>query len=700
LAKDPVCGMVVDEKKALKSVVGGRTYYFCSESCVKTFEAPEAELRNLKRRVYVAISGVLVLAMLRAAAYLALAFGAVLITWAPIPSVPTLTWGLILFLITTPVQFIGGWSFYKGSYQAIKNRVPNMDLLISIGTLTAYLYSTFVLFFPGILPVSQRDVYFEVSAVIIAFVLLGKFMEEAIKKRSSVAVRKLLDLRPTMAVVVRDGKEVQIPANDVQVDDLIIVKPGDRVPVDGVVVEGLSSVDESMITGESVPVEKKTGDEVIGATMNKVGAFKFRATKVGAETTLEQIVKMVEEAQASSAPIQRIVDRVASFFVPTVLLVAIVSAILWMILGNGTMALLSFVAVLIIACPCAMGIATPAALMVGVGKGAEMGILIRGAEYLERAEKLTTVVFDKTGTLTKGEPSVTDVVTASDREADEVLQLAAMAEKGSEHPLGEAIVKEAEMRRFSIPKLESFEAIPGRGVRVAHHGDEIYLGNRALMKERGIDHGSVEKKLIAFENQGKTAMIVALNKRIIGLVAVADTLKPYSIEAVKKLKDIGVETIMLTGDNERTAQSIARQVGIDKVVANVPPWEKANAINELQRQGKVVAMVGDGINDAPALAKADIGIAIGSGSDVAKETGGIILVKDDLRDVVGGIKLSRATMRKIKQNLFWALVYNALGIPLAAIGLLNPMIAAAAMSLSSLSVVTNSALLRKFRLEN
>ena len=700
MAKDPVCGMIVDEKKALKSVVGGRTYYFCSESCVKTFEAPEAELRNLKRRVYVAISGVLVLAILRAAAYLALAFGAVLITWTPIPSVPTLTWGLILFLITTPVQFIGGWSFYKGSYQAIKNRVPNMDLLISIGTLTAYLYSTFVLFFPGILPVSQRDVYFEVSAVIIAFVLLGKFMEEAIKKRSSAAVRKLLDLRPTMAVVVRDGKEIQIPANDVQVDDLIIVKPGDRVPVDGVVVEGLSSVDESMITGESVPVEKKTGDEVIGATMNKVGAFKFRATKVGAETTLEQIVKMVEEAQASSAPIQRIVDRVASFFVPTVLLVAIVSAILWMILGNSTMALLSFVAVLIIACPCAMGIATPAALMVGVGKGAEMGILIRGAEYLERAQKLTTVVFDKTGTLTKGEPSVTDVVTASDREADEVLQLAAMAEKGSEHPLGEAIVKEAEMRRLSIPKLESFEAIPGRGVRVAHHGDEIYLGNRALMKEHGIDHGSVEKKLITIENQGKTAMIVALNKRIIGLVAVADTLKPYSIEAVKKLKDIGVETIMLTGDNERTAQSIARQVGIDKVVANVPPWEKANAINDLQRQGKVVAMVGDGINDAPALAKADIGIAIGSGSDVAKETGGIILVKDDVRDVVGGIKLSRATMRKIKQNLFWALVYNTLGIPLAAIGLLNPMVAAAAMSLSSLSVVTNSALLRKFRLEN
>ena len=699
MAKDPVCGMVVDEKKAIKRVIGGRTYYFCSESCVKTFESPEIELRNLKRRVYVAISGVMILAILRAAAYLALAFGAVLITWAPIPSIPILTWGLLLFLITTPVQFIGGWSFYKGSYQAIKNRVPNMDLLIAIGTLTAYIYSTFVLFFPGVLPVAQRDVYFEVSAVIIAFVLLGKFMEEAIKKRSSAAVRKLLDLRPSMATVVRDGREVQVPAQDVQVDDLVVVRPGDKVPVDGVVVEGLSSVDESMITGESVPVEKKVGDEVIGATLNKVGMLRFKATKVGAETTLEQIIKMVEEAQASSAPIQRIVDKVASYFVPAVLAAAAASAIGWIIIGDNTWALLSFIAVLIIACPCALGIATPAALMVGVGKGAEMGILIRGAEYLERAQKLTTVVFDKTGTLTKGEPSVTDVIPVSGVKADEVLRYAATAEKGSEHPLGEAIVREADMKGVEIQKMDSFEAIPGRGVKARLHGDEIYLGNRALMKDKGIDYDPLENQMTSLEMQGKTAMMIALNQRVIGIVAVADTLKQYSIEAVRKLKEIGIETVMLTGDNERTAKAIAKQVEIDTIIANVPPWEKANVIERLQKDGKVVAMVGDGINDAPALAKADIGIAIGSGSDIAKETGGIILVKDDIRDVVGGIKLSKGTMRKIKQNLFWALIYNTLGIPIAAIGHLNPIIAAAAMSMSSLSVVTNSALLRRFKLE-
>ena len=699
MAKDPVCGMVVDEKKAIKRVIGGRTYYFCSESCVKTFESPEIELRNLKRRVYVAISGVMILAILRAAAYLALAFGAVLITWAPIPSIPILTWGLLLFLITTPVQFIGGWSFYKGSYQAIKNRVPNMDLLIAIGTLTAYIYSTFVLFFPGVLPVAQRDVYFEVSAVIIAFVLLGKFMEEAIKKRSSAAVRKLLDLRPSMATVVRDGREVQVPAQDVQVDDLVVVRPGDKVPVDGVVVEGLSSVDESMITGESVPVEKKVGDEVIGATLNKVGMLRFKATKVGSETTLEQIIKMVEEAQASSAPIQRIVDKVASYFVPAVLAAAAASAIGWIIIGDNTWALLSFIAVLIIACPCALGIATPAALMVGVGKGAEMGILIRGAEYLERAQKLTTVVFDKTGTLTKGEPSVTDVIPVSGVKADEVLRYAATAEKGSEHPLGEAIVREADMKGVEIQKMDSFEAIPGRGVKARLHGDEIYLGNRALMKDKGIDYDPLENQMTSLEMQGKTAMMIALNQRVIGIVAVADTLKQYSIEAVRKLKEIGIETVMLTGDNERTAKAIAKQVEIDTIIANVPPWEKANVIERLQKDGKVVAMVGDGINDAPALAKADIGIAIGSGSDIAKETGGIILVKDDIRDVVGGIKLSKGTMRKIKQNLFWALIYNTLGIPIAAIGHLNPIIAAAAMSMSSLSVVTNSALLRRFKLE-
>ncbi|MEM3072698.1 MAG: heavy metal translocating P-type ATPase, partial [Candidatus Bathyarchaeia archaeon] len=676
VAKDPVCGLIVDEERALSAEIGGRKYYFCSESCLRVFELPEVELRNLKRRMYVAVSGVLAIAVLRAAAYLALAFGAVLVTWAPIPSLPTLTWGLILFLITTPIQFIGGWSFYKGAYHAIRSRVPNMDLLVSTGTLTAYFYSTFVLFLPGILPVEQKEVYFEVSAVIIAFVLLGKFMEEAIKKRSSAAVQKLLDLRPNMATVIKDGVEVQVPAQHVQVGDIVVVKPGDKIPVDGVVIEGFSSVDESMITGESIPVDKKPGDEVVGATINRAGMLKFKATKVGAETTLEQIVRMVEEAQASTAPIQRIVDKVASYFVPAVLATAVVAAVSWITLGNYTLALLSFIAVLIIACPCAMGIATPAALTVGVGKGAEMGILIRGAEYLERAQKLTTVVFDKTGTLTRGEPSVTDVIPTDERKAEEVILLAAAAEKGSEHPIGKAIVKEAEARRMPIPKVNSFEATSGKGVKASLQGNKIILGNRLFMEEEGVEHGFMEDWMKSLEKQGKTVIMVALNRRLIGVIGVADTLKQYSVEAVRKLRDMGVELVMLSGDNETTAKAIAKQVGIDKVIASVPPQEKADIIRRLREEGKVVAMVGDGVNDAPALASADIGVAIGSGSDIAKETGGIVLVKDDLRDVVAGIKLSKATMRKIKQNLFWALIYNSLGVPIAALGLLNPMIAA------------------------
>jgi len=700
MARDPVCGMVVDEDKALSAEIGGRRYYFCSIGCLRIFESPEVELKHLKRRMYVAVSGVLAIAVLRAIAYLTLAFGAVLVTWAPIPSLPTFTWGLILFLITTPIQFIGGWVFYKGAYHAIRSLVPNMDLLVSVGTLTAYFYSAFVLFFPNVLPVKQKEVYFEVSAVIIAFILLGKYMEEAIKKRSSAAVRKLLDLRPTMATVIKNGVETQIPAQHVQVGDVVVVRPGEKIPVDGVVLEGFSTVDESMITGESVPVEKKPGDEVIGATINRAGMFKFKATKIGAETTLEQIVKMVEEAQASTAPIQRLVDKVASYFVPAVLIVAVAAAAGWMTLQNYTQALLSFIAVLIIACPCAMGIATPAALTVGVGKGAEMGILIRGAEYLERAQKLTTVVFDKTGTLTKGEPSVTDVIPTAGRKVEEVILLAAAVEKGSEHPIGKAIVKEAEARGISIPNIGSFESIPGKGVKANLHGDEIILGNRMLMEEEGVNYGSMEEWMKSLEEQGKTAIMVALNRRLIGIIGVADTLKQYSKEAVRILRNMGIETMMLTGDNERTAEAIAKQVGIHKVIAGVPPQEKASVIGRLRKDGKVVAMVGDGVNDAPALATADIGIAIGGGSDIAKETGGIVLVKDDLRDVVAGIALSKATMRKIKQNLFWALIYNTIGVPIAALGFLNPMIAAAAMSLSSISVVSNSALLKKFRVKS
>jgi Cu+-exporting ATPase len=602
-----------------------------------------------------------------------------------------------LFILTTPVQFIGGWSFYSGAYAALKARRANMDLLISMGTLTAYFFSVFVLFFPGVLPVKEKDVYFEVSAVIIAFVLLGKFMEDYMKTSTSAAVRKLMDLRPSMAKVIRNGEEVEIPAESVMVGEIVVVRPGEKIPTDGVVVEGHSAVDEKMITGESVPVEKKGGDTVIGATINKMGMLKFRATQVGADTTLMQIVKMVEEAQASSAPIQRMADRISAYFVPAVIGVAILTFAVWyLILGNFTAGLLAFVAVLIISCPCALGIATPTALMVGVGKGAEAGILIRGGEYLERAQKLTTVVFDKTGTLTKGEPSVTDIIAEND---NEVLRLAAIAEKGSEHPLGEAIVRAAKDKGIDVKDAESFEAVPGHGIKVIVEGKQVHVGNRRLMLINGIDTKHIEERIETLEMQGKTAMIVAANKKVIGVIAVADTLKEHAVEAVAELKKLEIETTMLTGDNERTANAIAKQVGIGRVIANVLPGEKANEIKKLQSEGKVVAMVGDGINDAPALAQSDIGIAVGSGSDVAKETGGIVLIKDDLRDVVAGIKLSKATMRKIRQNMFWALGYNTAAIPVAAVGLLNPIIAAAAMAISSLSVVSNSALLKRFRLD-
>jgi len=700
MAKDPVCGMVIPKDRSIKREIGGRTYYFCAESCVKTFESPEAELKSMKRRVAIALAGVLALAIFRAAVFLGLAAGATILTWVPIPWLPWFTWGVWLFIITTPIMIFGGKGFFIGAYHAIKDRVANMDLLIALGTSTAYIYSVFVVFFPGVLPVEEKNVYFEVSAIIIAFVLLGKYMEEIIKKRSSAAIRKLLDLKPQTAKVIRDGVETEIPAESVMVDEIVVVRPGEKIPTDGIVTEGHSSVDEKMLTGESVPVEKRTGDNVIGGTINKVGSFKFRATRIGADTTLSQIIKLVEEAQASSSQIQRLADKVASYFVPAVIGVALLSATAWILTGNFTSALLSFVAVLIIACPCALGIATPAALMVGVGKGAEMGILIRGAEYLERAEKLKAVVFDKTGTLTKGEPEVTEIVTSDEGRVtkDEVLRLAAIAEKDSEHPLAEAIIKRAKMMGLDIPQADTFEAIPGHGVKIMSEGKEIIIGNRRLMKNFGIAVDDKEAVISGLEKKGNTVIIVAKEKKLIGLIAVADTLKEHAEDVIKWLKDEGVQVIMLTGDNERTAKAIGSKVGIERIVANVLPGEKSKVIKELQAEGKVVAMVGDGINDSPALAQADIGIAIGSGSDVAKETGGIILVRDDLRDVIKGIRLSRATMRKIKQNLFWAFIYNSVSIPVAAIGLLNPIIAAAAMALSSLSVVTNSALLKRVKI--
>ena len=701
-AKDPICGMVVDKRIALKTERGGRAYYFCSAGCQRTFESLEQELKSMRTRVSIALSGVLALAMLRAGAFLFLATGATIVSWAPIPQLPWFTWGMWLFILVTPVQFIGGWSFYKGAWTALRTRSINMDFLIALGTSVAYFYSVAVLFFPDVLPVkvAERDVYFEVSAVIIAFVLLGKYMEEMIKKRSSAAVRKLMDLKPAQAHVVRDGAEVDIPAEQVMVGEIVVVKPGEKIPADGAVIEGASSVDESMLTGESMPVEKTPGTAVIGGTLNRTGLLRFRTTRVGAETALAQIIKLVEEAQASTAPIQRLADQVTHYFVPAVVGVAVLAFAGWWLAGNFPQALLAFIAVLIIACPCALGIATPAALMVGVGKGAEAGILIRGGEVLERAQKLTAVVFDKTGTLTRGEPAVTDIVSLADIDEQNLLLLAATVEAGSEHPLGEAMVRAARQRGLDLAKAVLFDAIPGQGIRAAVDGKTVLLGNRRLFLSEKIDVASAEGEMARLEGEGKTAMLVGCNGQLVGIIAVADTLKPEAKEAVAALLAERIEVILLTGDNRRTAAAIAAQLGIERVIAEVLPADKARVIQDLQKQGKVVAMVGDGVNDAPALAVADIGIAIGSGSDVAKETGGIILVKNDVRDVVASIRLSRATMRKIKQNLFWAFFYNSIGIPVAALGFLNPMIAGAAMALSSLSVIVNSALLKRLNLSD
>lgn len=701
MAKDPICGMVIPKATALKTERSGRNYYFCSQTCLNTFLDPERELKSMRSRVGIALAGVLLLAIMRAAAFIGLAAGVTLVTWVPIPALPWFTWGVWLFILTTPVQFIGGWSFYVGSWNAIRTRSINMDFLIALGTTVAYLYSVVVVFFPNILPVkvAEREVYFEVSAIIIAFVLLGKYMEEIIKKNSSAAVRKLLDLKPATARVIRDDREMEIPAEYVMVNETVVVRPGEKVPTDGVVLEGSSSVDESMLTGESIPVEKAPGAEVIGGTLNRTGLFRFRATRVGSETALAQIIKFVEEAQGSSAQVQRLADKVTGYFVPAVVLIAVLAFIGWVIAGNFPQALLAFIAVLIISCPCALGVATPAALMVGVGKGAENGILIRGGEVLERAERLSTVIFDKTGTLTRGEPSVTDIVPLAERPEEEILRLAAAVEMGSEHPLGEAIVRAAKHQRLDIPKVNNFEAIPGHGIRGQVNGDRILLGNRRLFQEQGYPiEKQTEDRLTRLESDGKTAMLVGCNGLLVGIVAVADTLKPEAKEAIAALRREKVKVILLTGDNLRTAEAIARQLGIERVIAEVLPGDKAQVVKDIQRRGEAVAMVGDGVNDAPALATADIGIAIGSGADVAKETGGIILVKNDVRDVVAAIRLSRATMVKIKQNLFWAFIYNTIGLPIAALGFLSPIIAAAAMALSSLSVIVNSSLLKGLKL--
>ncbi len=695
MATDPVCGMYVDEGTHLTAIVRGRKYYFCSETCFETFTAPEREMRRLKRLMALSLGIGIPLFVV--------GLGQGLGGWLAGLEEPV---NLVFFVLATPVQFVAGWRFYRGFFDAIRNRSANMDVLIAIGTSAAYGYSAVVTFLPLVgVTLADKGTYYDTAAVIIGLILLGKYWEEIAKGRAGDAIRKLMDLAPRTARVVRDGREEEIPVELVQLEDLVVVRPGERVPVDGTIVEGSSAIDESMITGESMPVDKKVGDTAIGATINKTGLLKTRATRVGADTTLNQIITLVEDAQVARAPIQRLVDRVASVFVPAVVGIATLVFLIWVLpLGESIgRSLVFFIAVLIIACPCALGIATPAAIMVGTGKGAENGLLIKGGEYLEKAHRLTTVVFDKTGTLTKGRPSVTDVVAFGGLLESEVLRLAASAERGSEHPLGVAIVHAAESRGLPPVDPHEFEAIPGLGIRSKVEGRAVLLGNRHLMEDAGIRIDAVESSAERMEAQGKTAMLLAVDGTLAGVIGVADTLKEHSVDAIRALKSMGIEVVMLTGDNRRTAEAIARQAGIDRVIAEVLPAQKTDKIKELQSQGKVVAMVGDGINDAPALAQSDVGIALGSGTDVAVEAGGIVLIKDDLRDVVASIQLSRRTVQKIRQNLFWAFVYNTALIPLAAgvlagVGIiLNPIIAGAAMGFSSLSVVMNSMTLRRFQ---
>lgn len=688
--RDPVCGMDVDTETAISRKIGDRTYYFCSQSCADVYTAPERELKAMRRRVAVTLIGVVAALGLRVLA----TFGLVATIMALEVIGGLSVYNLAIFIVSTPVVWIAGLRIYKGAYLSLRNRNVNMDVLVTVGVLAGWLYGAINAFFPEI---TQGSGYLEVAIGILAFVLLGKYIEELIRRRSAASIRKLLELQPTMARVVKDGKEVDLPIDKVQTGDTIIVKPGEKIPIDGVVISGYSSVDEKLLTGESIPVEKNVGSEVIGATINKTGLLTIQATRVGDQTALSQIVHLVEEAQASSAPVQKFADRVVAWFVPMIFTVAAVSFSYWYITSGFTQAFLVLLAVLLIACPCALGIATPTAILAGVGKGAEYGVLLRSGEYVEKARKLSIVIFDKTGTLTKGEPSVTDIKTFNNYTQQDVLRFASSAEKGSEHPLAEAILKKAKNENITLAAADNFEALPGRGLQCTIEGKKVLLGNRKLMQEQNIPTTQMESEIAALEAEGKTVMILAVDSIVAGAVAAMDTPKESAAPAIAQLKSMNLEVAMLTGDNERTAQAIAKQLGITKVIANVLPWQKVDAIKKLQSEGKVVAMVGDGINDAPALAQADIGIAIGSGTDIAKETGGIVLIRDDLRDVALGVELSKKTMRKINTNLMWAFMYNVIMIPVAALGLLGPqgpMYAAGAMAISSLTVVGNSATLK------
>ena len=741
MAKDPICGMFVEENEnSIQHIREGIKYYFCSSQCLNEFLEPEKALKKLKMHVAISIAltiPIILLSLPHMIPEIGHTFPMEMMEYT----------NYILLALATPIQFWIGLRFYRGFWDGIKAKASNMDTLIAIGTTAAYLYSAIVTIVPGYFPFTA--VYFETAAIIITLILVGKLLETKTKEKASNAVRKLLDLKPRTARVLRlvikeengketnknnniysnnqtnenfdnsklksltkEFKEIEIPVEQIEEGDLMVIRPGERVPTDGLVIEGNSSVDESALTGESIPVDKTKGEEVIGATINKNGLLKVKATKVGQDTVLSQIITLVEEAKTGKAKLERMVDQVAKYFVPSIIMIAIGVFLGWYFIGDAglTYSILAFVSVMIIACPCALGIATPAALMMGAGKGAENGILYKGGEHIEIANKVNTIVFDKTGTLTVGKPSVTDLVPLTEKIGEqELLRLTAIAESGSEHPLAQAIINKAKENGIPITSPDSFEAISGHGLKATYSNHTIMIGNRKMMEDNQVAvTESVDAKLSEFEKEGKTAVLVAIDNTLSGIIAISDTIKENVKDVVQVLKAKGIEVIMLTGDNERTANAVASKLGINRVIAEVLPRQKEEVVAKLKtKEDKVVAMVGDGINDAPALARADLGIAIGSGTDVAKETGGIILIKDDIRDVVTALDLGKRTVSKIKQNLFWAFAYNTGLIPIAAGALVPilglgvfgwlPILAGLAMAMSSVTVVTNSLLLGKYK---
>lgn len=744
MAKDPICGMFVQENEnSIHHTKDRITYYFCSSQCLNEFLEPQKALKKLKIHVTISIAltiPIIILSLPHMIPDLGHAFPMEMMEYT----------NYMLLALATPIQFWIGGRFYRGFWDGVKAKASNMDTLIAIGTTAAYLYSAIVTIVPGYFPFTA--VYFETAAIIITLILIGRLLETKTKEKASDAVRKLLDLKPRTAKVIRpvfreenekeviskknnnnshsnnqnnlnfdnykklksitkEFKEIEIPVEQIEEGDLMLIRPGERVPTDGLIMDGNSFVDESALTGESIPVDKTKGDEVIGATINKNGLLKVKATKVGQDTVLSQIITLVEEAKTGKAKLERMVDQVAKYFVPAIVMIAIGVFLGWYFIGDAglTYSILAFVSVMIIACPCALGIATPAALMMGAGKGAENGILYKGGEHIEIANKVNTIIFDKTGTLTIGKPSVTDLVSLTEIGEQELLRLAAIAESGSEHPLAQAVIRKAKENGTPITNPDSFEAVSGYGLKATYSNHTIMIGNRKMMEDNKIAvTESVDVELAVFEKEGKTAVLVAIDNTLSGIIAISDTIKENAKDAIKALKSKGIEVIMLTGDNERTANAVASKLGINKVIAEVLPHQKEEVVAKLKtKEGKVVAMVGDGINDAPALARADLGIAIGSGTDVAKETGGIILIKDDIRDVVTALDLGKRTVSKIKQNLFWAFAYNTGLIPIAAGALVPvlglgvfgwlPILAGLAMAMSSVTVVTNSLLLGKYK---